>query len=554
MMNSAIFQKWARKVLVAPACLVLLIATACVGALDNQVTLSWDEDWAANVRITVSENELMLASGEEALDRQIEQAFQEQQSTANTLGIRLSQSKQPGPDGSRIYMFNAQGQGFNTLNRFIFQDAAHIQKTTSPDESRIEFSYSPMVSGARFYSLTLSIRGGKVVTSNADRINGNSLAWADLIQTGFAQAEIVQPVAHPAVDHRLTMFQDERWKVETRLIVAADEYAAIGDEAVVAGQVRQAQQPMLDRAGALNLSVQEGRERGGDGAAIYTFTERGQGLNSLNRYAFQGAAQIEAVAGPDEPYIHFEYTLAGQGAYGYSLHLRGSRIITANADEVKDGVAIWRDLAEGSTAQADITVVGVIPGIADHVTFLGNERWEAETWWIVAAEDYTAIGDEGEVDRLVQPLQQPLLDRAQRSGVPVEQRKERGADGSAVYIVAVQGQDLDALNQIIFQATAQIEKVTDQNQTHIHFEYSPGSRASAGYSLRLRGDKVILSNADEAQEGFVIWSNLAEADIAQAHITEPGGVSGLVIGLLAGLLVVVAVGGFVLIRRWRRVQ
>ncbi len=551
MVNSAMAQKRARGALVASVYVILLILTGCVGAMDNQVALSWDERWTSSVRMTVSEYELSLVGGEEVLDAQVAQALQEKEDLANTLGIHLSHSKQSGSDGSVIYIFDARGEGFDKLNWFVFDGTAQIQKTKTSEESHFQFSYTPMFSGARSYSLTLTMRGGQIIATNADRVSGNTLAWADLMQSGLAQAEIVLPVAHPALEHRLILFKDEHWKAQIRLIVAASEYAAIGDEAVVDDQIWQIQQPLLDQAGALSLSIQRDKERGSDGSVIYVVTTRGQGLDALNQFLFHDGAQIKAITDADEPYIHFEYAPTGQSAYGYSLQVQGDKIIASNANEVERGAAIWRDLSEGAMVQADITVASVNPSVADHVTLLGGERWEAETWWIVTAEDYAAMGDE-EVDRLVQSLQQPMLDRAQGSEVRVEQRKERGADGSLVYVVSVQSKGLDRLNQIVFQSMAQVEKVTGPSQSYIHFTYSPGERARSGYSLQLRGQRLIASNADETQEEVAIWEKLAEADTAQADITEPGGIGELTIALVTGLVILAAAGGFVLFRFRRR--
>lgn len=551
MIKSAVSHRWAGRALVLSTCLVLLTLTACVGIVDNSVTLSWDERWAANMKLTVSEQEVAMAGGEEILDRQVDAAFQQQQSTANALGIHLSQSKQSGPGKSRIYLYTAEGQGFSELSSFVFQGLAQIQKETTPDEARLSFSFSPMGSGARFYSLTLTIRGGKVTSTNADQVSGNTLTWANLIQTGYAQALVVQPVAHPAVNQRLTLFKDERWKAETRLIVGGAEYVAIGDPAAVDSQVHQAYQPTLDRARGLNLSVQESREQGADSSVSYVYTTRGKGWDTLNQYAFQGAAKIETVTGADQPTVHFVYTLADQGTHGYSLQLRGGKVIDANASEMKGGMAVWPTLVRGSTAQANIMVASLVPGITDHVIFLGSEQWEAETRWTVGAEDYATIGDEGEVERVIQSFQQPMLNQARSSGVPVQQRKERGSDGSTIYIAAVKGKGLDVLNQIVFQGAAQIQKVSGQDQPYIHFEYSPAGRAAASYNLQLKGEKVLANNANQVQQGIATWINVAEAGKVQADIIEPGGISMWVIGLLAALMVV-AVGGFVLIRRQRR--
>lgn len=523
--------------------LVALLATGCVGVLDNSVTLSRDERWVSDAQLTVSQQEIQMAGGEQVLNQNIQQQFAQQQALANSLGVRLTQSRSTGPNNSVVFSFHSEGQGIDSLNRFIFGGTA-LTKTVQNGDIHIQFGYTPV--GVRAYSLRLT--AGKLISSNGTSA-GNTATWPSLVQLGRAQAEFVFPAVHPATAYQIAFLKDDRWQAEARLVVPPYQLASINDQGSVDSQIRQMQQPMLDRAKKLSLTPQQRQDRGGDGSAVYVLATRGQGLDGLNQLLFDGRARIQDVGQTGAPKVHFEYGLPSPTGQPFSLSVRGQQIVGGNADQAAAGQATWQDLAKGGTAQVDLTPVQLVPNIDETITLSGEEKWIAETRLSVTPADISSAGGEGTADADVQQAEQPMLDQARGLNVTVQQRKEHGSDGSLVYVYTSQGQGLDVLNKVLYQGNAKIQKAGSSSRSQVHFEYAPCGRLAGTYALHLKTGKILGGNADESSGGQATWRDLVKSGTARADVDMAADMLLWWIGGLIGVVVALGGLGFVLVRR-----
>ena len=72
-------------------------------------------------------------------------------------------------------------EGLETLNTAIFGGGATITVEESPEGRRqIHLSYDPLMMFGMLKSFKLSVTGGEIVSSNADRVEENTAIWNDL--------------------------------------------------------------------------------------------------------------------------------------------------------------------------------------------------------------------------------------------------------------------------------------------------------------------------------------------------------------------------------------
>ena len=176
-------QRWVRRLsLVAPLAFVLLLV-GC-GVIENHVTLYEGEEWEAEIQLSLTPVDLSMVGGAGV----IEADLQKQAAQLEKQEIQFEWHREQHDDGSTTYCVSMEGKGLDQLNTAVFDDQATIDVESAQGKRLIHFTYSPSALEARSY--TLSLTGGEIVSSNADRVEKNTAIWYNL--TGQAEARLTE--------------------------------------------------------------------------------------------------------------------------------------------------------------------------------------------------------------------------------------------------------------------------------------------------------------------------------------------------------------------------
>jgi hypothetical protein len=158
-----------------------LLLTGCVGVIKADITLYSGEEWKANIDLTLTQQDVSMAGGEATIEAEL----QRQAAQLKQQGVRYSWRKER-KEGNVVYLFSVEGKGWAVLNQAVFNGQAQIQSTK---EGHVYFSYTPLFAARAF---TLRLTGGKILSSNADEVRGNTAIWYNVISTGYAKATLTE--------------------------------------------------------------------------------------------------------------------------------------------------------------------------------------------------------------------------------------------------------------------------------------------------------------------------------------------------------------------------
>jgi len=165
---------------------LMAVLAACLvcgcGIMRNDVTFLKGGRWSAQARITIPAQVLSMYGGEAGFESLMQQQLDADEWKLFQQGIKVERSK----DGSITYLMARQGTDLDSLNDELFSGLANISRR--PDGT-IEFYYAPGW-GAQAYGLRLT--GGRILSSNADEIKGNTAIWNDLMRSGSAEAVLTE--------------------------------------------------------------------------------------------------------------------------------------------------------------------------------------------------------------------------------------------------------------------------------------------------------------------------------------------------------------------------
>ncbi|MBC7265160.1 MAG: hypothetical protein H5T64_12510 [Chloroflexi bacterium] len=178
---------WRRALYLAISILALLALTGCVGYVEAHITFYPQEEWKAEVRLSFTAQQVMQLGGEQA----IEASLREQAATKLKEGdVRYTWKKEPQRDGGITYIVSIEGRGLQKLNETAFSGMATIYVDESSRERRVVFSAMP--AGLLGGTVSLRLTGGKIISSNADELKGNTAIWYNLTFGESAEAVLTE--------------------------------------------------------------------------------------------------------------------------------------------------------------------------------------------------------------------------------------------------------------------------------------------------------------------------------------------------------------------------
>ena len=156
----------------------MLLLAGC-GTAESEVTFYEGERWQCVERLAVPADLLEMEGGEEALEREVLSNLEEY-----APGVEISWHKEyEGRDV--VYYFTLDGTDWETLNRFVFDSNASIIR----EDNKVHVRY-PIPWGAELVYSSLTLKGNRIISSNADETTDGSAIWYN--PTGTIEAVLVE--------------------------------------------------------------------------------------------------------------------------------------------------------------------------------------------------------------------------------------------------------------------------------------------------------------------------------------------------------------------------
>ena len=176
-------------ILFATVSLLGLMAVGCmaVGDADVHVTFYSGERWKAEVTSSLTWREVSTLGGQQEIEDYLEDDLTRQ---ALREGWKYSWRAEYPQGGGVSYIISAEGSGLETL-RGILGEQATIYVPDSGGSRRLVVHFTP-TSPTLASSYTLQLTGGKIISSNADVVDGNTAIWYDLAYGESADAVLTE--------------------------------------------------------------------------------------------------------------------------------------------------------------------------------------------------------------------------------------------------------------------------------------------------------------------------------------------------------------------------
>jgi len=168
-----------------------LVAAACV-SIQSNVTLYGGQRWKAEVRMTIPPQTISMLGSEEAVDAEMQKSIAKSKQDGDITYKWRKEKK----DGSLIYTYTAQGTGWADLNSALFSGSATIVE--GPKSGQVYFRKQVTADESIMINpYGLRLTGGKIVSSNADEVKGNTAIWYNLATSEYAEAVLTEAPSLP---------------------------------------------------------------------------------------------------------------------------------------------------------------------------------------------------------------------------------------------------------------------------------------------------------------------------------------------------------------------
>lgn len=156
-------------------CLILctFALVGCGADIDRTVTFYADERWQADMEVTFPIEAVALLGTLEQFDSEISTEVAKWEGQGADVSWKSLQE-----ETVLIYTFDIKGTGWDLLNEIVFENRAAIDADEA-NRNQIHFSYfaSPDMLSANQNTLTLN--GGKIISSNGNQVKSGQVQWVN---------------------------------------------------------------------------------------------------------------------------------------------------------------------------------------------------------------------------------------------------------------------------------------------------------------------------------------------------------------------------------------
>ena len=177
----------------AIALITLPTLAGCVTG-EAKLTLYRGDSWEGTFDFTIRREMINLAGGEEALDAQLQAGAEEELATGHIENLRASYEKIRSDDQAVTYRFSYSGDDLDSFNTML-EGSGEVWSEESTDGKRlVHFHFAPDLffseSQGLLAAFSLSLTGGEIVSSNADKTEDGTAIWYDLAGGRTAEATL----------------------------------------------------------------------------------------------------------------------------------------------------------------------------------------------------------------------------------------------------------------------------------------------------------------------------------------------------------------------------
>jgi hypothetical protein len=166
--------------------LITAATLASCMSFDGEMTLYKSGKWEGTYDLIVAPDVVAYAGGEAAVDAAIEEQLGPAGEKTEQGGATSSCKTIRSDDNSLVYRVSVSGEDLESLNSAL-EGGAKAQRVTSPEgKELIYFRFSP----GEIQDARLTLKAGKIVSSNADRVSGGTAEWDSLSPYKTAEATV----------------------------------------------------------------------------------------------------------------------------------------------------------------------------------------------------------------------------------------------------------------------------------------------------------------------------------------------------------------------------
>ena len=148
--------------------------------LDQAVTVYRGEEWEGSMVIRLPPETIELIGSEAEARAMIEQELASQYgATLQESGIQMEWDSGTNELGELVYTFSLRGTGLDILKEAMFDEDSRLAATIVDGQRQIVFSHSPGFQGLFLRNYSLTLTGGKVLSSNGQQVSEGTVQWID---------------------------------------------------------------------------------------------------------------------------------------------------------------------------------------------------------------------------------------------------------------------------------------------------------------------------------------------------------------------------------------
>lgn len=173
--------------------LAMFSLAGCV-TCEAKLTLYRGGSWEGMFDFAIRREMINLAGGEEALDAQLQAGVEEELAMGQIENLRASYEKIRSDDQAVTYRFSYSGDDLDSFNALL-EGSGEIWSEESSDGKRlVHFRFAPDLffseSQGLLTAFSLSLTGGEIVSSNADKTEDGTAIWYNLAGGRTAEATL----------------------------------------------------------------------------------------------------------------------------------------------------------------------------------------------------------------------------------------------------------------------------------------------------------------------------------------------------------------------------
>lgn len=178
-----------RKYLVLLLSIILLVLSACIPILsiDEELKLGANENWVLDITF------LIPAEVAPEMNQIIQEALNENLQDIQSEGVDIDwESHKPDREGNIPYVITMKGGSYDQLNDGLLGNTAVVSTTQVSGKERLVFKLNSGggLVGGGIAPETFTLQGGRVLETNGNKLNNNTVMWDDSYYTFEAVMEM----------------------------------------------------------------------------------------------------------------------------------------------------------------------------------------------------------------------------------------------------------------------------------------------------------------------------------------------------------------------------